>query len=423
MRNSRLTVVASAALVAAAVSACSGSTPDNSGAKGGGDSSRGPITYATGKDTTGKLQTLLDRWNAAHPDEKVTLIELPESADDQRGAMVQNFQARSSRFDVVAADVVWTAEFAARGWIEPLDGKIDTSSLLPATVETAKYNGKLYAAPYNSNGGLLYYRKDLVPTPPTTWSELIKDCDIAKQHHIGCYAGQFAQYEGLTVNVSEAINSAGGEIVTNGGKDVAVDSDKAKQGLQFLVDGFKQGYIPREAITYKEEESRRAFQQGKLLFLRNWPYVYNLAKAPGKDSVVQDKFAVAPLPGPDGLGASTLGGYDLALSTYSKHKATAIDFMRFMESPDIQRAVLVDLGMAPVASAIYDDATLQAQVPYLATLKQSILKAKPRPSTPVYNEVTLAIEKNAYEALQGKKSVDDALKDMAADLQRAAESN
>lgn len=421
MRKSRLTAAVSLAVLATIASGCSGSTPgsDNTAS----DNGRGPITFATGKDTTGQLQKLLDQWNTAHPSEKVTMVELSESADDQRNAMVQNFQAKSSRFDVVNADVVWTAEFAARGWIAPLDGKVDTSALLPATVATATYNGKLYAAPYASDGGMLYYRKDLVPTPPKTWDELKADCAVAKQNNMGCYAGQFAQYEGLTVNVSEAINSAGGDIVKNSGKDVTVDSAEAKKGLQFLVDGFQQGYIPKEAITYQEEEGRRAFQQGHLLFLRNWPYVYNLAKAPGKDSVVQDKFAVAPLPGPDGPGSSTLGGHNLALSSFSKHQQSAIDWMKFMESTDIQRQLLTELSNAPVVASLYDDPQLQQQVPYLATLKASILNAKTRPVTPVYNEVTLAIEKNSYEALQGKKSVDDALKDMAADIKRAAANN
>ena len=421
MRKSRLTAAVSLAVLATIVSGCSGSTPgeDNTAS----DNGRGPITFATGKDTTGQLQKLLDQWNTAHPSEKVTMVELSESADDQRNAMVQNFQAKSSRFDVVNADVVWTAEFAARGWIAPLDGKVDTSALLPATVATATYNGKLYAAPYASDGGMLYYRKDLVPTPPKTWDELKADCAVAKQNNMGCYAGQFAQYEGLTVNVSEAINSAGGDIVKNSGKDVTVDSAEAKKGLQFLVDGFQQGYIPKEAITYQEEEGRRAFQQGHLLFLRNWPYVYNLAKAPGKDSVVQDKFAVAPLPGPNGPGSSTLGGHNLALSSFSKHQQSAIDWMKFMESTDIQRQLLTELSNAPVVASLYDDPQLQQQVPYLATLKASILNAKTRPVTPVYNEVTLAIEKNSYEALQGKKSVDDALKDMAADIKRAAANN
>lgn len=421
MAHLRTIAVSAAAVLALA--GCSGSSPDDDSGGGGGDEARGPITFATGKDTTGKLQGLLDQWNAEHPDEKVSLIELPEEADGQRGAMVQNFQAKSSRFDVVNADVIWTAEFAARGWIESLEGRIDTDPLLPATVETATYGGQLYAAPYTSDGGMLYYRKDLVPSPPQTWDDLIQDCAVAEQNDMGCYAGQFAQYEGLTVNVTEAINSAGGDIVRDDGKDVTVDSDEARSGLEFLVDGFEQGYIPKAAITYKEEEGRRAFQQGDLLFLRNWPYVYNLAQAPGRDSTIQGKFAVAPLPGPDGPGASALGGHNLALSSFSEHKDTAVEWMQFMESEEIQRQVLVDLSNAPVIAALYDDPELQKTVPYLSTLKQSIENAETRPVTPNYNEVTLAIERNAYDALQGKKSVDDALKDMADALERAAENN
>ena len=104
---------------------------------------------------------------------------------------------------------------------------------------------------------------------------------IAKAKDIGCYAGQFAKYEGLTVNVAEAINTNGGTIVGEDGKTVTVDSPEAKAGLTRLVDGFKNGDIPAEAITYQEEQGRQAFEAGKLLFLRNWPYVYNLAKTDG----------------------------------------------------------------------------------------------------------------------------------------------
>jgi len=421
-RHTGILATSLALLLAPALAGCGGSTPGGGSGGSSGGESRGPITFASGKDTTGKLQGILDEWNKAHPKEKVKLQELSESADEQRSAMVQNFQAKSSAYDVVNADVIWTAEFAARGWLEPLDkAKLGSSALLPATVKTGTYDNKLYAAPFTSDGGMLYYRTDLVKTPPTTWGELKKDCSIAKAHNMDCYAGQFAQYEGLTVNAAEAINSAGGNILTNDGKTVAVDSAAAKKGLSFLVDGFKQGYIPKEAITYMEEEGRRAFQQGKLLFLRNWPYVYNLANTKGPDSKIVGKFATAPLPGPDGVGASSLGGHNLALSKYSKHKKTARDWMAWMQTAKVQRQLLTKLSLAPVRASLYDDPQLQKQVPYLATLKKSILNAEPRPVTPNYNQVTLAIQKNAYAALQGKMSVDDAVKAMSDQLKQAAQ--
>lgn len=398
---------------------CGGSTPNSGG--GSSNESRGPITFATGKDTTGKLHEILDLWNKSHPKETVKLLELSDNADEQRNAMVQNFQAKSGTYDVVNADVIWTAEFAARGWLAELGNDVSPSGIIPAVMETAKYNGKIYAAPWVTDGGMLYYRTDLVKSPPKTWDELKQDCNtIAKPKGMDCYAGQFKQYEGLTVNVSEAINSAGGDIMKNSGKDVVVDSPEARKGLQFLVDGFKQGWIPKAAITYQEEEGRRSFQQGNLLFLRNWPYVYGLANTKGPDSKIVGKFAVAPLPGPNGPGASTLGGHNLALSAFSKHKATARDWIKFMQTESVQRQIALKLSLAPVLESLYDDPQLVKALPYLPTLKQSILQAKVRPVTPNYNEVTTAIEKESYAALQGTKSVDQAIKDMKSDLEQAA---
>ncbi len=399
-----------------------GCTPSGNEPRQDQGEARGPITLAAGKDTTGKLHLLLDEWNRKHPDEPVTLLELPESADDQRTLIIQNFQAKSSRYDVVKADVIWTAEFAARGWIQPLDEKRFTSSrILETAADTARYEGKLFGAPYTTNAGMLYYRSDLVKTPPATWAELVTLCHaVAAQKGISCYAGQFAQYEGLTVNVSEAVYSAGGRFVEDGGRTVAVDSPQARRGLQFLVDGFAQGWIPKEAITYKEEESRRAFQQGRLLFLRNWSYVYNLANTEGPDSTIAGKFKVALLPGPDGPGTPTLGGSNLMLSRFSRHKVSARDWMEFMQSEETQRRLLTDLSQSPVARSVYEEADLQKRIPYLAMLKESILKAKKRPETVSYNATSMAIQTNAYAALQGRKRVDQAITDMADALRQAA---
>jgi len=322
----------------------------------------------------------------------------------------------------VSVDVVWTSEFAAHGWLQPLEGKlaIDTAPLLKVAVDAASYQGKLYAAPMASDGGMLYYRKDLVPTPPTTWAELIADCKIAKAHNMGCYAGQFAKYEGLTVNASEAINAAGGHVVKADGKTADVDTPEAAKGLSFLADAYKNGDIPKEAITYQEEQGRQAFEAGKLMFLRNWSYVYNLASNDGS-SVVKGKFGVAPEPGPNGIGASTLGGHSLGMSVYSKHKATALDFLKFYESDQIQRRLLINESNAPVLKSLYTDPQLLAnpKLGYLKTLGESLASAKSRPVTPYYPGVTEAIEENAYAAIKGDKSVSQALKDMQAAITAA----
>ena len=419
MRATRLVLVAGIAVAGLALAGCSGGT----GGGSDGGNGRGPITYVQGKDNNNIVRPLIDKWNADHPKEKVTFKEQSDKADQQHDDLVQHFQAKSTDYDVVDVDVVWTAEFAAKGWLTPLTGKmkIDTSKLLPSTVKTATYNDTLYAAPQTSDGALLYYRKDLVKTPPTTWDEMMKDCDIAKQAGIGCYAGQFAKYEGLTVNASEAINGSGGSVLNKSGSP-DVDTADAKAGLQNLVDAFKDGNIPAEAITYQEEQGRTAFESGKLLFLRNWPYVYNLAKTDGS-STVKDTFGIAPIPGKDGTGASTLGGHNAAISVYSKHKATAHDFLEFLESNETQKFFATQGSLAPVVGDLYTDSELTSKLPYLPTLLKSIESAEPRPVTPFYPAVTKAIQDNSYAALKGSKSVDEAVKDMQAALKTATSGN
>lgn len=415
--------VATAGVLALTLSACGGGGGGGT-TGGGGDAEanldgRGPITYVQGKDNSNVVRPLIEKWNAAHPEETVTFKEQTDQADQQHDDLVQNYQAKNPDYDVASVDVVWTAEFAARGWLQPLEGDmaIETEGMLEPTIEAGSYQGKLYAAPVSSDGGILYYRKDLVPTPPTTWDEMMGMCSIAKENNIGCYAGQFKQYEGLTVNASEAINSAEGSVLNDEGKP-NLNTPEAAEGLGNLVEAFKNGNIPAEAITYQEEESRRAFQDGNLLFLRNWPYVYNLATTEGS-SKVKDVLGMAALPGKDGPGASSLGGHSAAISVYSKNKATALDFVKFLVAEEQQKFFATQGSLAPVLSALYEDQELVSKLPYLPVLKTSIENAVPRPVTPFYPAVTQAIQENSYAALKGEKPVEQALSDMQTSIESA----
>ena len=415
--------IATAGVLALTLSACGGG--GGGGTTAGGDAeqgldSRGPITYVQGKDNSNVVRPLIEKWNAAHPDEKVTFKEQTDQADQQHDDLVQNFQAKNANYDVVSVDVVWTAEFAAKGWLQPLKDKmaLDTSAMLKPTVESASYKGTLYAAPQNSDGGILYYRKDLVPTAPKTWDEMMSMCSIAKENNIGCFAGQYAKYEGLTVNTSEAINSAGGSVLDAEGKP-SLNTPEAKAGLETLTKAYADGSIPKEAITFQEEQGRQAFQDGKLLFHRNWPYVYNLATTEGS-SKVKDVLGMTALAGTDGPGASTLGGHSAGMSVYSKNKATALDFLKFLTSEETQKFYATQGSLAPVLGALYDDKELVAKLPYLPVLKTSIENAVPRPVTPFYPAVTKAIQENAYAAIKGEKTVDAALSDMQKSIESAS---
>lgn len=423
--------VRGAALLAVAAVVLAGCGDSGSGSSGDGGGSqaiegRGPIKFATGKDTSGNMQKLVDEWNGKHPNEKVTITELPESADDQRSAFVRNAQAKSKEFSVLNLDVVWTAEFAANRWVVELpQDQFDMSAFLEPATNTAKYRDKLYAVPVYSDGGLLFYRKDLlqaagVTDAPKTWDEMKTDCDKIKalpgNANLGCYAGQYDKYEGLTCNFSEAVQSAGGSILDKSGKPT-VNSAEAKDGLNFLVNGVKDGLIPQAAVTYQEEPSRRAFQDGELIFLRNWPYVYAKASATDGSSKINGKFDVSPLPGKSGPGVSTLGGHNFAISSFAENKATALDFIKFFTSEDAEKSNLLATSQAPTRANLYDDPELVQQFPYLTTLKESILNAVPRPQAVKYGDVTAAIQEAAYGAINGDKSVDDALKDLQSKLE------
>ena len=415
--------VAAAGVLALTLSACGGgaggTTAAGADAEQGLDG-RGPITYVQGKDNSNVVRPLIEKWNAAHPDEKVTFKEQTDQADQQHDDLVQNYQAKNPNYDVASVDVVWTAEFAAKGWLQPLKDKmaVDTAGMLEPTVDAGSYKGTLYTAPVSSDGGILYYRTDLVPTAPKTWDEMMGMCSIAEENGIGCFAGQYAKYEGLTVNASEAINSAGGSVLDADGKP-SLNTPEAKEGLENLATAYADGNIPKEGITFQEEQGRQAFQDGKLLFHRNWPYVYNLAATEGS-SQVKDVLGMTALPGKDGPGASTLGGHNAAISVYSKNKATALDFVKFLVNEENQKFFATQGSLAPVLESLYADQELVTKLPYLPVLKTSIENAVPRPVTPFYPAVTKAIQENSYSAIKGEKTVDAALSDMQKSIESAS---
>ncbi len=422
-RPARRVLIAAASLTALlAAAACGGSSSDTPAAGGssadGVDlSKKGPIEYWQGKDTSGNVKNIIAAWNKDHPDEQVTLRELPDNADQQRQQMIQNTQIKDTKMAVLSVDVVWTAEFAANGYVIPLPAdQFPTEDFLPATVDSGTYFNKLYAYPTSSDGGLLYYRKDLLDKyklePPTTFDEMKAACKTIQDGEGGkkldCFAGQYQKYEGLTVNFAEAVNGANGVIVDDEGK-ANVNTPEAKAGLDALVNMFADGTIPKGAITWQEEQGRQAFQDGELIFHRNWPYVYALASKTDGSSKIAGDFDVAPLPGVAGPGVSSLGGHNFAIAANAENKGTAAEFIKYFGSAEVQKSNVIATSAAPTRSALYTDPEVLKKYPYMPILLKSIETAKPRPKAVKYGDVTLAIQDAAYGALQGQTESDAAL--------------
>src|SRR5215213_1889674 len=401
VRPARRVLLAGASIGALlAVAACGGggggnANPGASGSAAGADfSKQGDIEVWHGKDVSGNFKKQIKAFNDQHPNGKVTFHELPDAADQQRQQMIQNTQIKNPKMAVLSVDVVWTAEFAAKGYIEALPtDQFPTEGFIPATVDSATYFNKLYGLPYTSDGGLLYYRKDLLDKyslkPPTSFDEMKQACDKIKQGEnddkLDCFAGQYNKYEGLTVNFDEAVHGAGGVIVGDDGKP-NVATPEATKGLQTLADMFKNGDIPKAAITWTEEEGRKAFQDGELIFHRNWPYVYAFASKADGSSKVNGKFDAAPLPGITQPGVSSLGGGNLGIAKNAENKGTAADFLKFMASPDSQESDTLATGNAPVLESVYSDPDVLKKYPFFPTLLKSIQTAKPRPKAVQYGD-------------------------------------
>ena len=402
-----------------AIAGCGGGGDDSGGTpkaeKATQAKASGNVTWCIGKDTTGAFGTVVDNFNKANPNANVKLLELPEDAVEQRRLQIQRLRAKSTECDVLGMDVIWTAEYAAQGWLKDVSDYISQNgdNFIKSTVDTTEFEGKNWGVPFNSNAGFIYYRTDQVNEAPKDWETMYKE---AADNNGIVYQG--FRYEGLTVNFLELLYSKGGSIVSDDGKKATANSQEVKDVLKFMADGIKNGSAPKAVTTYKEEESRRAFESGNATFMRNWPYAYAL----GKDSKIADKFDIATFPGFAGQeGAGVLGGYNLGISAYSKNPEGSLAFIEFATNPDQQKIMATEASLPPTTSATYDDPAVTKALPFAGELKTAIEQAKPRPVSPVYPQISEAVYNNVYDALQGNTSPDEAASKMNDEIQKALE--
>lgn len=375
----------------------------------------GDVAWCIGKDTSGSFTEGIEQFNEENPDLNAELIELPEAADQQREQQVQRLRAESDECDVLGMDVIWTAEYAANGWLYDLTPVVEArqDDFIASTVETVSYDDKFWALPFNTNAGFLYYRTDQVSEVPASWEEVY---DEAAQQDGLIYQGM--AYEGLTVDFLELLNSAGGTVVSEDGTTSEVDSAETRETLQFMVDGLEDGAVPKAVLTYDEEHSRRAFENGQATFMRNWPYAYAL----GKESSIADDFDITTFPSyAGGQGSGALGGYNLGISAFSDNPDGALALAEFLTESDFQQQMMVVSSLPATVASVYDDSEVQKTLPFATELRKAVEQADPRPVTPVYPEVSEAIYKNVFAALSGDASVDEAVTTMDEQVQTALE--
>src|SRR3954468_16935686 len=380
------------------------------------DNAKGNVTYCTGKDTSGDLIEGVKEFNKANPGLTAKLLEFPESADEQRNQFTQRQRAKSADCDVFESDVVWTSEFASQKWLYDMTPYVESrkDEFVPSTLASVTYQGKIWGVPRVTDAGLLYYRNAKIKSAPTPWQQAYKEAQAGKG-----LVYQGLAYEGLTVHFLELAYGAGGKVLSADGKKSVIDSPENLKVLQFMVDGIKNGTVPKAVTTYMEEEARRTFEAGKADFERQWPYAYALGNMKG--SKVAGKFAVEPLPGWEGgaKAGNILGGHNSVISVYSKNPGGALKLVDYLTSEKRMTRNAVKFSKAPTLKASYADPAVKKALPFIDQLKQAVEQAKSRPVTPVYSQVSQAIYKNVNDALSGQTDPKSALKKAQSDMDKA----
>ncbi len=378
-RPHRMAIALCAAVLAAPVLAACGSDDD------------GKIVVNLYYAPEDKLEDVVANCNeAAAGRYEIVYTKLPREADGQREQMVRRLAAEDSDMDVMSLDVTWTAEFAEAGWIQEWTGDAKAEAedgTLEGPLDSATWEDKLYAAPKNTNVQLLWYRSDLVDSPPETFDELIEAANELKDSDQPYVVGMTgAQYEGLVVQYNTLTASAGGTLVSEDGTKAVVD-DGAIRALEVLKNFATSGVASSSLSNAKEDDVRLAFQNEQMAFQLNWPYVYAAMQAGNPDL----EFDWARYPGVDGPAKVTIGGFNLAVSKYSRHSAEAFDAALCLRNEENQRYSAINSGVPPTIESVYDAEGMDEAYPMRDTILEELKDAAVRPVTPAYQNASTII--------------------------------
>ena len=403
------------------------------GCGGGGGSFNGEITVGFGREASGTLQKLIDKFNKQNKDISAKWRVMPSDTGQYFDQLRTQFQAQDGSLTLIGGDVIWPAQFAANSYIVDLSDRFTESmrgKFLQGPVESNTYQGKVYGVPWFTDAGLLYYRKDLLEKagfsgPPATWDELKQQADKIKQDQgtkFG-YVFQGAEYEGGTVNGLEFINSYGGQVLDpNDASKVVIDSPESVAGLEAQRSMVTDGVAPQAVSTYAEPETEAPFLGGDAVFCRNWPYMYSLA---GTESFIEpDLIDIAPLPAGDGgESVSGLGGWNFFINAFAEQEAqdAAWEFVKFITAPEQQKFYSLGGSYLPTLTALYDDPEIKESVPTVRLAGEALKNTVPRPVSPVYSDMSLKMAEEFNSSLGGDTEPQQAISTLQTELQKIAD--
>ena len=361
---------------------------------------------------------------------KVEILTVPNNGTEILAIMQQNLAAGNSDIDINAMDTVW-------------QGMLDRYSVDLGTYftpeEIAEYNqttiglntvkGRLIAVPFYGDVGLFYYRTDLLEkygftAPPTTWQEVRTMAEkvqagerAAGNANFWGYIFPGSVFEGFACDLLEWIATNDGGTWVDKDGNVTANNPNALAALEEITSWVGK-IVPPGVTSYNIDEARGAWQSGNFLFMRNWPYAYAMGQA--ADSVIKDKFSVAPIPhGPNGKSMSTLGGWQLSISKFSKNPKRAAELIKFINSPENQKERMMKIARTPTLTKLLSDPEIRAAYPWVDMMEKLDLVARPSGNTGTkYSQVSMATLKAVNDMMTGRAKVAERLVQLDKELNR-----
>jgi multiple sugar transport system substrate-binding protein len=382
-----LTAVGGGAVLASALLAACGTS----------NASTGPVTlqFYNFPDPSGAVQSAATNCStASHGRYNIIYNKLQNAADQQRLQMARRLAAHDGSMDILGLDVTWEAEFAQAGWIRPWTGSLKQQAItgtLAGPLKTAIWRGQLVAVPYNSNTQLLWYRSDLVKKPPATWAQMFADAQaLAKQGKPHLIEIQGAQYEGVVVWFNTLVASSGGSIL-NATSTQAKLGPPAVRALAIMKTLASSSSADPSLGVQMEDQNRLAMEAGTAAFELNYPYVYPSMKADNPKLFKVFKWAPYPSVTPGTRAKVTIGGIDLAVSSYSPHPQLAMQAVLCLRNAANQLTAAVKGGLPPTLASVYSNPKMQGPYPFRQLILQQVNNGSVRPKTPLYQVVSVAI--------------------------------
>lgn len=319
-------------------------------------------------------------------------------------------------------DIIWVPKFAAAGWLLDLSNRItdtELSEFMAGDVDGGRYAGGLYRMPFRSDGGMLYYRQDLLKAagfdPPETTAELIKISQAlqAQGKAKWGYLWQGQQYEGAAALFVELLEGFGGYWINPETKEVGLDTADAISALKFLQTTLTDKISPPGTTAYAEEEVRLQFESGNAVFMRNWPYAWKLGNTE-PNSTVQGKFGIKPMVHAPGFESGACqGGWGIGIAKTTHHADAAWRAVQYFSSTEAQRKFILASGFVPSRKALFTDPTLVAEYEYLPALEKVIANSVLRPPIAQYAQASDILQRYLSAALTGRKTPAQAMQSAA----------